>query len=280
MKEVIKTIIASYEDRISTIRKITETTYQLLESYQEEMHRTKEERKRLNAQLQEMLTRQQHLRRKDFNKMMEEISWGINKRKREIEENRDLAREKLRDYFDEQKNTATTLREKLSIFTDDLKKDESTRIKDFKLFLRNIQIQQEKRENEVKEMLRDFREKSEIFRRDQEQIVQTLRDLLSKGDSLRIRDFKVTLAEIQVQQRERKIFWKEERKKTREMLDGFQQERRKVIFDLEKARTCWQDLAFTMKERRMKRASGSQNNKNKSMNERRIKDKKWEWQKR
>jgi len=276
MKEVVKAIIASYEDRISTIRKITEATYQILESYQEEMHRTKEERKRLNAQLQEMLTRQQHLRRKDFNKMMEEISLGINKRKREIEENRDLVREKLRDYFDEQKNTATTLRKKLFVFTDDLKKDESTRIKDFKLFLRNIQIQQEKRENEVKEMLRGFQEKSEIFRRDQEQIAQTLRDLLSKGGSLRIRDFKVTLAEIQAQQRKRKIFWKEERKKTREMLDGFQQERRKVIFDLEKARTCWQDLAFTMKERRMKRASGSQNNKNKSMNERRIKDKKWE----
>jgi hypothetical protein len=272
MKEVVKAIIASYEDRISTIRKITETTYQRLESYQKEMHRTKEERIRLNAQLQEMLTRQQHLRRKDFNKMMGEISLGINKRKREIEENGDLVREKLRDYFDEQKNTATTLREKLSIFTDDLKKDESTRIKDFKLFLGNIQIQQEKRENEIRDMLRDFQKKSEIFRRDQEQIAQTLRELLSKGNSLRIRDFKVTLAEIQAQQRERNIFWKEERKKTSEMLDGFHQERRKVIFDLEKARTCWQDLAFTMKERRMKRASGSQNNKNKSMNERRIKD--------
>lgn len=272
MKEIVEAIIASYENRISAVRAIIETTYQTLESYQEEMQRNKEERREVNTQLKEMLTKQQHLRRKDFNKMMEEISVGVNKRRKEIEEKQNLVRKRLGNYFDEQKNTATNLREKLSIFTDNLKKDDSTRIKDFKLFLSNIQIQQETRGDEVKQMLRDFREKSEIFQKYHEQIVQTLRDLLSKGNSLRIRDFKAKLIELQSQQIERSTLWEEERKDTMEMLHGFHQERKKVIFDLKKARNCWQDLAFTMNERRMKRTSDSQNNKNKSINKGRKED--------
>ncbi len=252
MKEVVKTIIASYEDRISTISQISEVTYQLLEDYQEEMQQNKEERKRLNTQLQGVLSKQEHLRKKDFDKMMEEILEGIDKRKREIKENRDLVQEKLRDYFNEQKNVSTVLKEQLSAFTDDSKKDEDDRIKEFRLFLREIQLQQEKREKEVKGMLEGFREKLELFRREQEQIGETLKELLHKGESLRIKDFKVTLAEIQAQQQNRKRLWEEERKKTREMLSSFQRERRKNISDLKEGRSCWQDLAFTMEEKRRK----------------------------
>lgn len=272
MKEIIKDIIASYEDRISTVRMIIETTHRMLEKYRENMRRTEEEREKINARLQETLARGEHLRRKDFDRMMEEISWGINKRKKEIEEKQNLIREKLREYFDEQKNTATTLRKKLSTFTDDLKKNESARIKDFKLLLKGIQIQQEKRGDEVRGMLKGFREKLKIFRREQEQMAQTLRDLLSKGDSLRIRDFKATLAELQAQKRERKTSWEEERKKTREILHDFHGERRKVISDLEKAGTYWQDLASTMEERRIKRGGRSQDSKNKSISKRGIKN--------
>jgi len=261
MKEVVKTIIASYEDRISTISQISEVTYQLLEGYQEEMQQTKEDRRRLNTQLQEVLSRQEHLRKKDFDKMMKEILEGTEKRKREIRENRNLVQKKLREYFNEQKNMSTALKERLSAFTDDSKKDEDSRIKEFRLFLREIQLQQEKREKEIRGMLKDFREKLELFRREQEQIGETLRELLRKGESLRIKDFKVTLAEIRAQQQNRRIMWEEERKKTREMLGSFQRERRKNISDLKEGRTCWQDLAFTMEEKRRKRITDFQNNK-------------------
>jgi hypothetical protein len=76
----------------------------------------------------------------------------------------------------------------------------------------------------------------EVYRAEQMLMSQTLRDLLSKGNSLRIRDFKVAISEIQDQQRERKTLWQEERKKVRETLAGFRLQKN-IISNLEKTKT-------------------------------------------
>jgi len=221
MKKILKDIVTSYDNGISEVRTIIENTYQVLEEYQNDVVQSKEDREKIKTQLREALTNQQHLRRKDFDRMIEKISGGITNRKEEIEKNQHIIREELRGYLDNQKDIAATLRERLAGFTDHLKDNESNRLIDFKIFLKSLQTQQEKRGEEVRRMLEGFRKELEIYRAEQMLMSKTLRDLLSKGNSLRIRDFKVAILEIQAQQRERKALWQEERKKVRETLNGF-----------------------------------------------------------
>jgi len=221
MKKILKDIVTSYDNGISEVRTIIENTYQVLEEYQNDIVQSKEDREKIKAQLREALTNQQHLRRKDFDRMIEKISGGITNRKEEIEKNQYIIREELRGYLDKQKDIAATLRKRLARFTDHLKENEANRLRDFKIFLKDLKTQQEKRGEEVRKMLEGFRKELEVYRAEQMLMSQTLRDLLSKGNSLRIRDFKVAISEIQAQQRERKALWQEERKKVRETLDGF-----------------------------------------------------------
>ena len=221
MKKILKEIVSSYDNRISEVGTVIENTYQVLEEYQNDIVQSKENRDNIKAQLREILTNKQHLRRKDFDQMIEKISEGTTNGKEEIEKNQLIIREELRGYLDKQKNVAATLRERLARFTDHLKENESNRLIDFKIFLKDLQVQQEKRGEEVRKMLEGFRKELEVYRAEQMLMSQTLRDLLSKGNSLRIRDFKIAISEIQAQQRERKALWQEERKKIRETLDGF-----------------------------------------------------------
>lgn len=236
MKKILKDIVTSYDNRISEVGTVIENTYQVLEEYQNDILQSKEDREKIEAQLREALTNQQHLRRKDFDQMIEKISGGITDRKEKIENNQYIIREELKGYLDKQKDIAAALRERLARFTDHLKENESNRLVDFKIYLKGLQSQQEKRGEEVRKMLEGFRKELEVYRAEQMLMSQTLRNLLSKGNSLRIRDFKVAISEIQAQQRERKALWQEERKKVRETLAGFRLPK-KIFSNLEKTIT-------------------------------------------
>lgn len=236
MEKILKDIVTSYDNRISEVGTVIENTYQVLEEYQNNILQSKEDREKIKAQLREALTSQQHLRRKDFDQMIEKISGGITDRKEKIENNQYIIREELKGYLDKQKDIAAALRERLARFTDHLKENESNRLVDFKIYLKGLQSQQEKRGEEVRKMLEGFRKELEVYRAEQMLMSQTLRNLLSKGNSLRIRDFKVAISEIQAQQRERKALWQEERKKVRETLAGFRLPK-KIFSNLEKTKT-------------------------------------------
>jgi len=236
MEKILKDIVTSYDNRISEVGTVIENTYQVLEEYQNDILQSKEDREKIKAQLREALTSQQHLRRKDFDQMIEKISGGITDRKEKIGNNQYIIREELKDYLDKQKDIAAALRERLARFTDHLKENESNRLVDFKIYLKDLQSQQEKRGEEVRKMLEGFRKELEVYRAEQMLMSQTLKNLLSKGNSLRIRDFKVAISEIQAQQRERKALWQEERKKVRETLAGFRLPK-KIFSNLKKTKT-------------------------------------------
>ncbi|PKP57257.1 hypothetical protein CVT91_11090 [Candidatus Atribacteria bacterium HGW-Atribacteria-1] len=101
-------------------------------------------------------------------------------------------------------------------------------------------------------MLEGFRKELEVYRAEQMLMSQTLRNLLNKGNSLRIRDFKVAISEIQAQQRERKTLWQEERKKVRETLAGFRMPK-KIFSNLEKTKTYQNQLVSVRKEKEDKK---------------------------
>ena len=186
MKKILKEIVTSYDNRISEVGTVIENTYQVLEEYQNDILQSKEDREKIKAQLREALTSQQHLRRKDFDRMIEKISGGITDRKEKIEKNQHIIREELRGYLNKQKDIAATLRERLARSTDHLTENESNRLIDFNIFLKDLQTQQEKRGEEVRKMLEGFRKELEVYRAEQVLMSQILRNLLSKGNFLRI----------------------------------------------------------------------------------------------
>jgi len=173
MRELVQAIIASYEARIASVERIFEATHEMLEGF-------KSQREKVRAELREILARGESLRRKDFDVMMGGVLSYQERREREV-------KSAIRQYLREQKEMAAALKEGLA-------KGESVRLEDFRMMIKGIQGRQKEREQEVREILADFR-------KDQEEITRELRKLLANSESLRIKDFKATLKNIQAQQR-------------------------------------------------------------------------------
>ena len=74
-----------------------------------------------------------------------------------------------------------------------LAKSESLRKKDFNIMMRDILLTQQKREENVKKMLADFRE-------EETRVAEQLRELLKRGEEIRLADFKKTLGRIREDQ--------------------------------------------------------------------------------
>ncbi len=74
-----------------------------------------------------------------------------------------------------------------------LAKSESLRKKDFNTIMRDILLTQQKREENVKKMLADFRE-------EETRVAEQLRELLKRGEKIRLADFKKTLGRIREDQ--------------------------------------------------------------------------------
>jgi len=88
-------------------------------------------------------------------------------------------------------------KEKRQEMSDDLRevlaKFESLRKKDFNAMMQDILLTQQKREENVKKMLTDFRE-------EEAQVAEQLRELLKRGEKIRVADFKKTLGRIREDQ--------------------------------------------------------------------------------
>ena len=77
-----------------------------------------------------------------------------------------------------------------------LAKSESLRKKDFSAMMQDILLTQHKREENVKKMLADFRE-------EEARVVEQLKELLKRGEKIRLADFKKTLIRIRQDQASR-----------------------------------------------------------------------------
>ena len=84
LKSLTENIISSYESRIQSIEGIFDTTHQLLEGFQESFLDTKQEREKLSAELRENLVKNESLRRKDFDNMMQGILSTQDEREKEV----------------------------------------------------------------------------------------------------------------------------------------------------------------------------------------------------
>jgi hypothetical protein len=176
----IGNIISSYEAKIRSIGAIFDTTHQLLNSFQISFLDTRQQRERLNAELRENLAKNESLRKRDFDNMMQDILSAQDEREKQ-------ARDLLNSYLDEQKEMAAILRSNLAKIKDALGQGRAQKAKEFQGAIKEILAKQEERKH--KAIL-----KLEEFQQGQKDMLTGLRQLLDKGSEIRIKDLKSMLA--------------------------------------------------------------------------------------
>jgi hypothetical protein len=207
MTHVVEGIISSYEERLQSIGFIIDNTQMVLGEFQESMSPAREEKDALNIRLRETLARNESLRKKDFDGMMNTVLVSQDDGEREV-------RTLLRDYLAEQREMAKQLKGNLGIFKEGLNKDDIDRINEFRETLKDILKKQEERKAEVAAKLR-------IFQKEQSELARSLGELLSKGRELRIRDLKTMLRQFRAQSRERAARRRERKEGVHTMLSTF-----------------------------------------------------------
>ncbi|MEW6410763.1 MAG: hypothetical protein AB1488_11775 [Nitrospirota bacterium] len=212
LKNVVEDIVTSYEARVKNIGAIFDATPLILGEFQESLFNTRQEREKINTQLRDILAKNESLRRKDFDHMMQGILSTQDAREKEV-------RNLLNSYLNEQKEMTQVLRERLGRFKDSLARGENQRIKEFQEMIKDIVAKQDKRKEEVTSKLKEFQEKQQV-------LTSRLRELLSKGRELRIKDFKSMLKEFKAQHKERLAHQEERKKEVRHLLGEFKKKRR------------------------------------------------------
>lgn len=130
--KIAKDIVASYEARIKVVQAIVEDTRKLLEEF-------KQKREKMCQELKTALAEHESLRKKDFDKMMEDVLLT----QKEREEN---VKTMLADFQDRETGVMSNLREML-------KRGDKLRLKDFKKTLAKIREEQEIRQRETPERI-------------------------------------------------------------------------------------------------------------------------------
>ena len=197
LNKVVEDIVASYEVKIENIKSFFETTHLILNEFQDPLFDIKEERQVISAQLQDLLAKNEHLRRADFNWMMQGVLAIQIEKEKEI-------RNLVNSYLTEQKQMLNLLKDNLTKIKDALANGEGVGVKESQKLMVEILAQQDKRKQEVISKLKDFQ-------KEQQEMAKRLLELLSKGRELRIKDLKSMLREFQAEHKER-IAQQEERK--------------------------------------------------------------------
>ena len=210
VRNAVEEIIDSYEERLQGISAIIDNT-QVLSEFQESISITKHEREILNIELRDTLARNESLRKKDFDAMMNNILLSQDNRERDV-------KGLLSSYLAEQKEMAKTLRENLGSFSGSLNRDNVGRIKEFHHMLQDILRKQEERKKEVTAKLKTCQE-------EQSELSCTLIELLSKGRDLRTKDLKIMLRQFGARSIERAVQHRERKEDVQLMLNSFRKER-------------------------------------------------------
>lgn len=210
-ENVLDSIISSYEARIQSIEAFFDTTGQIFQDFQDSLLDTRAEREKINSQLRENLAQNESLRKKDFDRMMGIISSYLDESEQEV---RGLSQKYLR----EQRKLVKQLREGLRNFKDALTEGRTEKVKELQILIKEILTRQDESKIEVTSKLKEFQQ-------GQQQTSKMLKELLSKGEELRIRHFKATLAEFKRQRKERIACQERRRREVKDMLGEFKAER-------------------------------------------------------
>ncbi len=161
---------------------VFDTIYQILQGFQE-YFLVKQEREMIKGKLRENLAKNESLRRKDFDNMMEGILSTLDKKEKELIY-------LSNNYLNKQKKTWHALRENLTNMKGTLAHEEDEEGKIFQGMVKDIFFSQN--ENGGKEVTHKLKE----FQKEHQKMIDTLNDLLVKREEVRLRDFKSTVENI------------------------------------------------------------------------------------
>jgi hypothetical protein len=176
-------IIASYETRIQKIQSafqssenILESSHFLFDNVHTSLNDLRKEREILNSRLSETLAKNGSLRKKDYNSMMSGILSTLDEKEKEAET-------QFLNFIEAQKETAQLLKESLLGIKDITSPDVNDKIALVKEQLCRITILQEIRKETVMTAFNDF----QYFHN---RMIESLNDLLKKGDQILVHDIK------------------------------------------------------------------------------------------
>lgn len=222
VENIAEDIFASYEAKIENISSFFEATQLLLIDFQDPLLSIKEERNQINGQLQDLLAKNEHLRRKDFNRMMQGILTIQVEKEKEI-------RNLVNSFLTEHREMTILLRDNFIKIKESLAKGEGVKVEESQRTMVEILAQQDKRKLEVSRKLKEF-QKGQI------EMTQRMLELLAKGKELRIRDLKSMLKESdtqhkerQARQNERKVEVRKRKEKVRGLLVEFKKKRKEQV---------------------------------------------------
>jgi Na+/phosphate symporter len=121
-------------------------------------------------------------------------------------------------YLNEQTKLVQQLRESLRNFKDALTEGQTEKVRELQTLIKEILTRQDESKIEVTSKLKEFQQ-------GQQQTSEMLKDLLAKGEKLRIRDFKATLGEFKRQRAERIAYQERRRREVKDMLSEFKAKR-------------------------------------------------------
>jgi len=159
----VREILDSYEKRVESVGALMRQAIEVVKNSQQQQ----EEKV---GELRNVLAKTESLRKKDFDRMMEEM-WG-QRRKREKE-----IHDTLESFLSEEKEIIDELKKKLVEAGRPMKMDDFTVLKE------RILNRQREREKKISAILKNFH-------LEQEELRTALRKLLSKGERVKIRDLK------------------------------------------------------------------------------------------
>jgi hypothetical protein len=216
-ENILENIISSYEARIQSVEAFFETTGRIFHDFQDSLLSTRQERGKINDQLRENLAQNGSLRKKDFDRMMGIISSYLDESEQEV-------RLLSGKYLGEQTKLAQQLRESLRNFQEALTEGHAQKVRELQTVIKKILSMQEESKIEVTSKLKEFQQ-------GQQQTSEMLKDLLVRGEKLRIRDFKAMLAEFKRQRAERITGQERRRREVKDMLGEFKAKRTEVQQD-------------------------------------------------
>ncbi len=177
LKALANSIIDSYEMRVKTVNTLMDQAYHFLKSFQTEIEN-------MIVRLRDNLAKAESLRKKDFDRMISDV---VECRRQSEEE----AKHSLKLFQEQEKEMISRLR-KIVLGVS------SSTLQDMEAIKEDISTRQKEREKKVIKTLKCFQIELEEFR-------AGLKKLLSKGEGVKVKDFKVMLNSIRAQQSDRDV---------------------------------------------------------------------------
>ncbi|MDD2714902.1 MAG: hypothetical protein PHW04_03290 [Candidatus Wallbacteria bacterium] len=197
LKNAAENVISFYEEKIDSVGAVFDNT-QIFDNFQEAFLEDKEEGQKIKTELRNILAQNEHLRKKDFDKITHNVISAQEELETEV-------KNLLKSYLNQQREMSRTLRENLAEFKAALVKGDLQRVKKFQEMIKEILASQDFRKEEANSKLKEFQ-------KEQQEMAKKLKELLIKGNQLRIKDLKEMFREFMVQHKERLARRKERRK--------------------------------------------------------------------